>query len=99
MFDTKAMFVVMCFLAAVGSLTVLQGCGSDSGSSVYTCAAACADNVTAIARSNKVEIVSPASQSRCDEIEADISRDGYSNPVCGNELVYTPRSGGCASAR
>ena len=96
----KILFPIPFLILAGSSLTLLQGCSSDSSSSSspYTCAAACADNIKNFgSRSSQVKVQEQFNQSECNDLEASIPTDAYSEPVCANSLFETPPPGGCGA--
>lgn len=88
---------VLIWGAAFGLVMGVPACDSNSGSSAQTCGAACVDADSGLVRDYNVESKSPSSDSLCDELLNEVTAESsdFTDPVCGNNLVSTPSSGGC----
>ena len=92
--------VIRAFLYVViaGALVILSAalsCSSDSGSGSdnLTCAAACVDAQNRA--TSTVTIDGPSSPSACEATLSQIDTTGYSDPVCGDEVIQVASDGRC----
>ncbi|MDG2050471.1 MAG: hypothetical protein P8M78_09945 [Myxococcota bacterium] len=90
-------FALFLGLVSFGLAMGLEGCDSNSGSSALTCGAACVDANSGLSRNYNIQSKSPTSESACDQTLQEVidKSSDYNEPVCANNLVMTPSSGGC----
>ena len=86
-------FWLVVVAGAMVTLAASLSCSSDSGSSDLTCAAACVDADNRATRS--VEVNGPSSASACATTLSQIDTTGFSDPVCGDEVIQVTSDGRC----